>query len=200
MRPLSKEDLVPYEEYERQREAFRQRIIALKARRRIGVGENVTLVFENRETIQFQVQEMIRVERIVDAHKIQEELDVYNALLPGDGELSATLFIEITNSDQIKKDLDRFQGIDRTGRVALRAGSVSVPGEFEEGHSNEEKLSAVHFVTFRPSPEFVRTLTDERNPASVAIDHPGYQVNARVSDALRHEWLMDLGVAAPRKR
>jgi Protein of unknown function (DUF3501) len=200
MRPLSKEDLISYEEYERQRDAFRQRIIALKARRRIGVGDNITLVFENRETIQFQVQEMIRVERIVDAPKIQEELDVYNALLPGDGELSATLFIEITNSDQIKKDLDRFQGIDREGRVALRAGSLTVPGEFEEGHSNEDKLSAVHFVKFRPSPEFVRTLTDERTQASVAIDHPGYEQNAAVSDALRQEWLRDLGVAASRKR
>lgn len=203
MRPLAKEDLIAYEEYARQRESFRRRIIELKQRRRVGVGDNITLVFENRDTIQFQVQEMIRVERIVDPHKIQEELDVYNALLPGDGELSATLFIEITNSDRIKQDLDRFQGIDRKGRVKLRAGSEAVPGEFEEGHSKEDKLSAVHFVKFRPSPTFIQVLSDERTEASVVIDHPGYQVTRPVSAELRREWLLDLDVpatSAPRKR
>jgi uncharacterized protein DUF3501 len=197
MKQLTKDDLITYEEYEQQRESFRRRIIDLKQRRRLGVGDNITLVFENRDTIQFQVQEMIRVERIVDPHKIQEELDVYNALLPGDGELSATLFIEITGSDRIKRDLDRFQGIDRRGRVKLCAGAEVVPGEFEEGHSKEDKLSAVHFVKFRPSPTFIRALSDERTETFVVIDHPGYQATMPVPVALRLEWLADLGGSGP---
>jgi Protein of unknown function (DUF3501) len=197
MKQLTKDDLITYEEYEQQRQSFRRRIIDLKQRRRLGVGDNITLVFENRDTIQFQVQEMIRVERIVDPHKIQEELDVYNALLPGDGELSATLFIEITDSDRIKRDLDRFQGIDRKGRVKLRAGAEVVPGEFEEGHSKEDKLSAVHFVKFRPSPTFSQALRDERTEVSVVVDHPGYQATMPVPAALRREWLADLGASGP---
>src|SRR6476469_1643428 len=142
MNPLTKADLLSYEDYERSRDAFRTRIIALKQRRRLSVGDKITLVFENRETIQFQIQEMIRAERIVDPGKVQNELDVYNALLPAKGELSATLFIEITESDQIERDLDAFQGIDRGQTVALLAGSSAVYGNFEGGHSKEDKISA----------------------------------------------------------
>ena len=103
MKTLSHQDVLPIEEYEKQREAFRSRIIALKQRRRISVGPLLTLVFENHETLRFQVQEMIRVERIVDPAKVQDELDVYNALLPSPGELSATLLIEITDEAKVKE-------------------------------------------------------------------------------------------------
>lgn len=91
MNALTPQDLLPAAEYERQREQFRSQIITLKQRRRTSVGPLVTLIFENRETLRFQTQEMIRVEHILDPHKIQDELDVYNALMPGAGELSATL-------------------------------------------------------------------------------------------------------------
>src|SRR5512134_1882146 len=107
MKPIALEDVIPYEEYERQRDGFRSRIIALKQRRRISVGPLITLVFENRDTLRFQVQEMIRVERIFDPAKVQDELDVYNALLPSPDELSATLLIEITEDAKVKEWLDR---------------------------------------------------------------------------------------------
>ena len=142
---------------------FGSEIIRLKQRRRISVGDRITLVFENRQTIQFQIQEMIRVERIVDPVKVQDELEVYNAQLPADGELSATLFIEITDSERIKQDLDAFQGIDRGRTLALTAGEHTVYGEFEGGHSKEDKISAVHVVTFRPLPDFVRALKESRD-------------------------------------
>lgn len=90
MKPLKTDDLISIEEYDRQRASFRASIIALKQRRRISVGPLITLVFENRDTLRFQVQEMIRAESIVDPVKVQEELDVYNALLPDPDELSAT--------------------------------------------------------------------------------------------------------------
>ena len=86
MKPLTREDLLSLDEYERQRDAYRSRIIALKQRRRLSLGSLITLVFENRETLQFQVQEMIRAERIVQPTKVQDELDVYNALLPAANE------------------------------------------------------------------------------------------------------------------
>ena len=132
MKFLTPHELIPYDEYERQRDAYRQTIIELKRRRRIGLGEKITLVFENRETLRFQIQEMIRVERIVDPGKVQEELDVYNALLPTSGELSATLLIELTDADTMKQWLDLFMGLDHGQKVGLRAGGEIVYGEFED--------------------------------------------------------------------
>lgn len=192
MTPLAKADLLSYEDYERTRDAFRKRIIALKQRRRLSVGDKITLIFENRETIQFQIQEMIRAERIVDPDKVQVELEVYNALLPGEGELSATLFIEITESDQIERDLDAFQGIDRGQTVALLTGFSAVYGHFEGGHSKEGKISAVHFVKFCPSSEWIRELAQDGASVSIRIDHPAYRREAEVPNEMRQEWLADL--------
>lgn len=192
MRPLVQDDLIPQAEYERRRNDYRQRIIQLKQRRRISVGEHVTLVFENRETLRFQVQEMLRVERITDPAKIQDELDVYNALLPGDGELSATLLIEITDEARVKELLDAFQGIDRGPTLALRAGGETVFAAFEGGHSNEEKISAVHFLKFRPGAAFIDALASGRAPVSVRVEHGPFRDEAAVPDGLREEWLADL--------
>lgn len=192
MRPLVQDDLIPQAEYERRRQGYRQRIIQLKQRRRITVGEHVTLVFENRETLRFQIQEMLRVEHITEPDKIQDELDVYNAMLPGDGELSATLLIEITDEARVKELLDAFKGIDRGPTVALRAGGETVFAEFEGGHSNEEKISAVHFVKFRPDAAFIDALASGRAPVSVRVDHGPFQDEAGVPDSMREEWLADL--------
>ena len=112
MKPITAGDVIPYDEYERQRDVFRSKIIALKQRRRISIGPLITVVFENRETLRFQIQEMIHTERIVDPRKVQDELDVYNALLPNLDELSATLLIEITDEAKIKEKLDQFMGLD----------------------------------------------------------------------------------------
>jgi len=193
MTPLTQQDLLSHADYERERDSFRQRIIALKRRRRIEVGGKISLVFENRDTIRFQIQEMVRAERIFDPAKIQDELDVYNALLPGAGEMSATLFIEITDQDRIKADLDALQGIDRGETVGLMVDSRTVWGQFEGGHSNEEKLSAVHFVRFRPSRAWLDALAAKGAQATVAIRHPACQASAPVPEALRQEWLADLG-------
>jgi hypothetical protein len=192
MKPLTKADLLSYEDYESSRDAFRTRIIAMKQRRRLSVGDKITLVFENRDTIQFQIQEMIRAERIVDPGKVQDELDVYNALLPAKGELSATLFIEITESDQIERDLDAFQGIDRGQTVALLAGASAVYGNFEGGHSKEDKISAVHFVKFCPSSEWTHELAQDGTSVSIRVTHPAYQWEAEVPREMRQEWLADL--------
>lgn len=192
MKPLTKEDLIPYADYERVRDSFRQRIIQLKQRRRISLGDRVTLVFENRETIQFQIQEMIRVERIFEPAKIQAELDVYNELIPAEGQLSATLLIEITDNERITQELDAFRGIDRGNTVAIQAGPHTVYGEFEGGRSKEDKISAVHFVLFRPTAEFVRTLADPDSKVLILINHPGYRVEAEVPEDMRQEWLSDL--------
>jgi hypothetical protein len=193
MKQLIQADLLSIADYERQREGFRSQIIALKQRRRISVGPLVTLIFENRETLQFQTQEMIRVEHIRDPHKVQEELDVYNALMPGSGELSATLLIEITEQDRMKEWLDMFMGLDHGETVAIHAGSEQVFGQFEGGHSHETKISAVHFVRFRPTAAMTASFADLRIPVSLTVHHHAYHAEASVPGSMREEWLSDLG-------
>jgi hypothetical protein len=193
MNLLTPQDLLSAAEYEQDRPTIQQRIIALKKRRRISVGALVTLLFENRETLLFQIQEMIRTERIFDPGKIQEECDVYNALLPGRDELSATLFIEITGSEKIQELLDSFQNIDRDDTVALKVGDTSIFANFEAGHSKEDKISAVHFVRFSTTQTFRDLLARPEVPAFVTIIHPYYRAEAPVLHEMRQEWLKDLG-------
>ena len=193
MNLLTRKDVLPFEEYERQRESFRKQIIALKQRRRIALGPMLTLVFENRDTLQFQIQEMVRVERIVEPAKVQDELDVYNALLPLEGELSATLLIEITEEARMKEWLDRFMGLDRGEKVAIVAGQERAFGEFEGGHSHETKISAVHFVRFRPSAAMKAAVADLRQPVILSVRHNGYEHEVHVPGTMREEWLRDLG-------
>ncbi len=192
MKGITIDELIPYAEYERQRESYRQQIIALKRRRRISVGDKITLVFENRETLQFQIQEMIRVERIFDPAKVQDELDVYNALLPARGELSATLLIELTDPETMKHWLDRFMGLDHGEKLGLRVGGEVVHGEFEGGHSHDTKISAVHFVRFRPTETMVRAIGDPAARVALSVRHGGYEAEADVPWEMRQEWLSDL--------
>jgi len=193
MNPLTTQDLLPATEYERQREQFRSHIIALKQRRRISVGPLITLIFENRDTLRFQTQEMIRVEHILDPHKVQDELDVYNALMPESGELSATLLIEITEQDRMKEWLDVFMGLDHGETVAIRAGSQQIFGQFEGGHSHETKISAVHFVRFAPSVSLIAAFGRREVPVTLSVNHATYHEAAVVPWDMRQEWLLDLG-------
>jgi hypothetical protein len=189
---ITVDDLVPYEEYERQRESFRANIIALKQRRRISLGPLITVVFENRDTVRFQIQEMIRAERILDPVKIQDELDVYNALLPGQNELSATLLIEITDEATMKEKLDQFMGLDHGEKVAIVAGGEQAFGEFEGGRSHETKISAVHFVRFRPTAAMQRAFADLTRPVTIRVNHGGYDEEVSIPGNMREEWLADV--------
>ena len=192
MQALTSADLIPYEEYEKQREAFRAKIIALKQRRRISVGPWMTLVFENRATLQFQIQEMVRVERIIDPAKVQDELDVYNAILPASGELSATLLIEITDEANVRERLDEFMGLDHGKKVAIVADGEEAFGEFEGGHSHETKISAVHFVRFRPTVSMQAAFANLTKSVTIRVSHGTYREEVPVSGSMREEWLLDL--------
>src|SRR5215213_7045028 len=118
--PLTLDDIADARAYERERDAFRAHIIDLKKRRRVGVGPFVTLLFENRDTIRFQIQEMARAEKIITDEGIQTELDIYNPLIPQAGQVSATLFIELTDKDQLLEWLPKLVGIET--EVELRLG------------------------------------------------------------------------------
>src|SRR5262245_50443452 len=146
IRPVTLDDIVGLERYEAIRDEVRRRVIALKQHRRVSVGDQVTFVFENHATMLFQIQEMLRAERITDLDGVREELAVYNALLPQPGQLSATMLIEITEEADIAARLVQMIGIDEA--VSLEVGDHAVAGEFEPGRSTEDKLSAVQYVRF----------------------------------------------------
>jgi Protein of unknown function (DUF3501) len=179
-------------EYERVRDVRRRRIVELKKARRVAVGRYLTFVFENRDTVWFQIQEMVRAERIVDDAKIAEEVEVYNALLPHPGELSATLMIEIEETAEIKPVLDRLLGIDTCGYVKLTVGARVIVGDFEAGHSDKErgKLSAVHFVRFALPPEARASFATSE--VALVVEHPHERARTVLSDETKRSLLGDL--------
>jgi uncharacterized protein DUF3501 len=182
-------------EYEKVRDVMRPKVIAQKQRRRVILGDQVSLLFENRDTVLLQIQEMIRTERIVADAKIQDEIDAYNALIPAAGELSATLFIEIPglvhmSQEDVRLTVNRFQGIDQA--VALVVGGERVPALFEAGHSKEEKMAAVQYLRFVVPPGVRKALADASVPARLVVDHPNYKAEAVLTPETRTQLLADL--------
>ncbi|MBI2014157.1 MAG: DUF3501 family protein [Candidatus Rokubacteria bacterium] len=192
MKLLATSEILNLVEYERVREARRRELIDMKRPRRVQVGRHLTFVFENRETVWFQIQEMVRAERIVDEAKIAEEVEVYNSLLPGAGQLAATMLIEITAPSQIKPVLDTLHGIDTRDYVKLTVGPHVIVGDFETGHSDEErgKLSAVHFVRFALPPEAQRIFASAE--VALVVEHPNERARAVLSEETRRSLARDL--------
>jgi hypothetical protein len=182
MRPVSLDDVLGRERYGAVRDAVRRRLIEHKRRRRVAVGDRLSLVFEDRATVWYQTQEMLWVERIVDLDAIREELVVYGALLPGVADLSATLLVEIVDQARMREEFQRLLGLDR--HVALQVGSRRLPGRFEEGRQTDEKISAVQYVRF-PVDEAARGALATSEPVTVVVDHPNYVVTAPLPDAVR---------------
>ena len=192
MRQLETSEILNLVDYEKVRDVRRREIIELKRHRRVSVGRYLTFVFENRETVWFQIQEMVRAERLVDAARIAEEVEVYNTLLPGPGELAATMLIEISETPQIKPVLDKLLGIDTRDYVRMRMGPHVVVGDFESGHSDEErgKLSAVHFVRFRLPAEAGKTFREAE--VALVVEHPNERARTVLTDETKRALLHDL--------
>jgi hypothetical protein len=190
MKKVTASDIIPTEEYLKIREARRREIINLKNRRRISIGPRISLTFENRETVIYQIQEMTRVENITDPEKIQHEIDVYNELIPDANCLSATLFIEISDNSQIKEILDKMQGLDEEGIMFLTLGGNKILAEFESGHSKEDRISAVHYVRFR----FTSDQTNKFMEAQIEIhvEHPQYKASTALTSEQKKELSRDL--------
>jgi len=182
MRPIGLDDILGRERYAQTREAARRRVIEHKRARRMAVGDRLSLVFEDRATVWYQTQEMLWVEHVTDLDAIREELGVYNALLPADAEIAATLMIELRDQERMREDFRRLLGLDR--HVALRVGDRRIAAEFEGGRQTDEKISAVQYVRFPIAPD-VRSALAGGAPVSVEVDHPNYRVSVALSDAVR---------------
>lgn len=192
MKRIAFSDIQNLVEYEKIRDRFRQQIIDLKKVRRIEVGDKIAIVFENRETLTFQIQEMMRAERIVHDDKVQDEIDTYNELIPGENELSGTLFIQLRESNKIREELLAFLGLDKE-MVQLEIDSqVPIVAKFEEGHSEEDRISSVHYIRFKFDRDQVEAFRDFNNKAVLAVVHPNYWVKTDIPDDLRRSLLEDL--------
>jgi hypothetical protein len=193
MRRVALEDLAGPSRYAEIRDEFRRRIIALKRDRRIAVGDRVTLVFENFDTILFQTQEMLHAERITDLDRVREELEVYNELLPAENELSATMLIEITDQPDIAAVLQRLIGIDE--HLSMHVGDASFAARFEPGRSTAEKLSAVQYVRFALDEPAVQAFVSGKVPIEIRIDHPNYEARTTLTPGQRASLAGDLAAA-----
>jgi len=190
MRPLEPSDILDLTAYEKIREDFLEKTIALKRPRRIQVGDRLCFVFENRDTVRFQVQEMTRAERTVKEEAIAEEVAVYNELIPGENELSATLMIEIPEMDRIRGELDRLIGIDE--HVFLDVGDESVRATFDAKQFEEDRISAVQYVRFPLGQKLAAAFRDPAVPAALRADHPSYQARTPIEGESRSSLAADL--------
>ena len=178
MHKLSRDQLLTLESYARQRKDFRARVMAHKKRRSVRLGEHMTLLFEDRLTIQYQIQEMLRVERIFEPEGIADELDAYNPLIPDGHNLKATLLIEYPDIDERQRALSALRGIEDVIllHVAGQAAVTAIADEDLE-RSNASKTSAVHFLRFELTPAMIAAWKSGAM-VTLAVDHPAY--NARV--------------------
>jgi Protein of unknown function (DUF3501) len=198
-RKLTIADIDDIRAYERIRDVFRAKMIELRSRRRVAVGTMVSVAFENRETVRFQIQEMARVEKITTDEGIQDELDAYNPLIPEAGQLCATLFIELTSDEAIREWLPKLVGIERSVVVRLPDGT-DVRCGVERGHgaqlTREDVTAAVHYITFELTPEQCAAF----GPGTVlAIDHPRYMEETELPSTTLSELSDDLGSGGARR-
>jgi hypothetical protein len=181
VRPIELHDILGRERYGAARDEIRRRMIVHKRERRVQVGDRLSFVFEDRATVWYQIQEMCWVEQITDLDAIRGEIAVYNQLLPGSNELSATLLIEIEDQGSMRAELNRLIGIDE--HVVLEVGEdLRVAATFEEGRQTTEKISAVQYVRFPLPAEACRRL-GEGAPIALATTHPAYRERTALSAA-----------------
>jgi uncharacterized protein DUF3501 len=194
MHKLTLDDIKDLREYERERDEFRRHIVEMKKRRRVQLGDLLTITFENTDTMRFQVQEMARIERMLTDEQIRNELDTYNQLIPGPNELSGTLFVEIDNKARLYEWLPKLVGVQRAVSIWLHDGS-SVPStpEDEERLTREETTTTVHYLKFRFTPEQVDAFA--AGSVQMVADHPNYDAVVELTEEQRSELVEDLRVA-----
>jgi len=190
MKPVEASDILDLTSYEKIRPEYLARMIESKRARRIHVGEILCFLFENRDTVIFQIQEMTRVERTVSEEGIAAEVAVYNELIPRDDELSATLMIEIPNQQSIRPQLDRLIGIDE--HVHLDIGGESVGAAFDDKQFEEDRVSAVQYVRFPLGAELAAKFRDPSVPVELRVDHPNYAGKTAIEGEARASLAADL--------
>lgn len=191
MDKLTRTDLLSLETYAQQRGEFRARVMAHKKQRTVHLGEHLTLIFEDRLSIQYQVQEMLRIERIFEADGIQDELDAYNPLVPDGSNLKATMLIEYADVEQRKRELVRLRHIEHAIALSVHGhAAVTAIADEDMERSNDKKTAAVHFLRFELGPAMI---ADWRAGAAVTLSSTlaAMLVEATLTPEQRHALAAD---------
>ena len=192
MKKLTMDDILPLADYERVRPILRPLFIHEKERRRLGVGSHLTFIFENAQTQWYQVEEMIRSERMAERAAIQHEIDTYNELIPGPGELVATLLVEYAEAAEREAALRRLVGLER--HLWLVIGTKKIPAIFDDRQMSTEKISAVQFVRFSlegvKGPELLELAG--KGEAAIIADHPSLAARGEIRGLLASSLAEDL--------
>jgi hypothetical protein len=183
MRPVAVSEIKNLTEYELERETWRPQVIALKDRRRIRVGNHLTFLFENRDTVRYQIQEMLRIERIVRPSEVAHEVETYNELIPAPGELSACLLIEYEDAEERDVRLRELLGLENHVWLA------GAKARFDDRQLSTDRISAVQYVKFSLTPEQAAQFP---SGAKLVVDHPHYQAVRVLSPSELAELSSDL--------
>ena len=191
MKPVSRDEILPFEQWEMVRPRLRALFIHEKNRRRVAVGAHLTLLFENGRTVWYQIEEMLRAEKIAAPEALQHEIDTYNELLPRAGGFAATMLIEFGESAERDAALRRLVGLEN--HVWLKLGDRRFPARFDTRQMSTERISSVQFIHFDAAVDANAFLAlAEAGKAAIEVDHPNLSVRAEISGALAHALAEDL--------
>jgi Protein of unknown function (DUF3501) len=194
MRPIERSEIVPIGDYERLRPRFRARVIEEKRTRRVAVGEHVSVVFENRDSVLLQIQEMLRIERITAPKAIDHEIETYNDLIPAEDQLSITVFVEIPDKEQRELSLVELAGLEDT--IGLDVDGVVFPATgAPSAGAVRERTTAVHYLKVALSPEAAEAIRRKTARCALVVSHPSYPARAELSRATLSRLAEDLAAS-----
>ena len=180
MKPVSRSEILDLGAYEQIRDRFRARVIEEKKARRARIGSNMSVLVENHDTALFQIQEMLRTERISAEKAVLHEIETYNELVPGDSELSATIFVEYDDRAEREAMLEKLAGLEDKFYVLVEGERQKVVPDAR--NDRRDRTTAVHYVKFPLSPAAVRAIR-EKKPVRIGVDHPAYTAENELSPA-----------------
>lgn len=192
MQPIQRNEILPIGEYEAIRPHFRARVIEEKRPRRVRLGEHVSAVFENRDSVLLQIQEMLRTERITSEAAIAHEIETYNDLVPGEGQLSLTVFVEIPEKEVRDRMLVELAGLEDAIALEVDGERFPVRGPRPDGFV-EGRTTAVHYLKVTPSKEGAARIKARKAKAALVIAHPRYEARAELAPATIAKLAEDLG-------
>ena len=185
------EELLDIIEYEKTRNMYRKDIIKYKKNRRISLGPNITIVFENKKTLMFQIQEIMRAERLVHDKQIQSEIDVYTSIMPPKRGLSATLFLEVTEESKIKSVLNSFIGLSLGNFIFFQVGDKKVNAVFETGREKEDNISSVHYIKFKFDKDILADFKNKDIKVGLVINFKDYNYSFDIVNEFRNSLIKD---------
>jgi len=189
---LKKEDLYKLEEYFEERNKFKEKVLEVKNNRSVLLGKNINLLFENSITIKYQIQEMLRIEKIFESEAIQEELDTYNPLIPNGSNLKATMLIEYTDVSERRDWLQKLKGVEKKIWIKIGSNDPIFPYADEDlKREDENKTSAVHFLRWELNKSEIQDFKNG-NILSMGVTHAEYNASHIISDIIRSELVKDL--------